>query len=521
LTIDASSAGDDWGSQVVQSDATLSGDGTAGTPLGVVWGNVTQHTDVTDAGSGAIITVVERGNLHAPTSDNQNLFNRVSDGTNTYTVASQTDILNFTATGGAAVAVNPATGQVTIDASSAGDDWGSQVAQTTPRLDGDCTAGDPLDIAQQGATAGQALKWNGSAWAPAADAEGTGTVTSIATNNGITGGPITTSGTIGLTGQALALHNLGSNGIIARTGSGTVAARTITAGTGIGVTNGDGVSGNPTITNNGVTSLTASTGISLSGSTGAVTITNSAPWTSSSGDYIQNQSASAQAGNFRISSYASTNNLAPSSRYGFASQSTAGSSGTGWDASSIYAGVYGRVAGSHSTHAGVYGATTTNLGPNAAVLGYSSHTALTPNTTWGALGYVETSDGNNWAGYFSGNVYSSGNVGINKTSPSQRLDVVGRVRFNDPSYVDSRYIEIYSSGANYIDATNDLYIRPTGGIILQPGYNNTVEQGVQIKTRGGTQYGVFDGTTSRFGMIQEFSTPGSKLSIQGNASIGG
>jgi hypothetical protein len=76
---------------------------------------------------------------------------------------------------------------------------------------------------------------------------GNGTVTSIATGNGITGGTITTSGNLGLTGQALALHNLSSNGIIVRTGSGTVAGRTIIAGTGITITNGDGVSGNPTI----------------------------------------------------------------------------------------------------------------------------------------------------------------------------------------------------------------------------------------------------------------------------------
>ncbi len=76
---------------------------------------------------------------------------------------------------------------------------------------------------------------------------GAGSVSSIATGNGITGGTITTTGTLGLTGQALALHNLSSNGIIARTGSGTVAARTITAGNGISITNGDGVSGNPTI----------------------------------------------------------------------------------------------------------------------------------------------------------------------------------------------------------------------------------------------------------------------------------
>jgi hypothetical protein len=97
-------------------------------------------------------------------------------------------------------------------------------------------------------SSGQVLKFNGTSWAPANDDAGTGTVTSIATNNGITGGTITTTGTLGLTGQALALHNLATSGIIARTGAGTVAARTITGGSGITVTNGDGVSGNPTVT---------------------------------------------------------------------------------------------------------------------------------------------------------------------------------------------------------------------------------------------------------------------------------
>jgi hypothetical protein len=106
---------------------------------------------------------------------------------------------------------------------------------------------------------------------------GTGTVTSIATNNGITGGTITSTGTVGLTGQALALHNLATNGVIARTGAGTVAARTITASTGISITNGDGVSGNPTITNTApdqTVVLTAGTGITTSGTYPNFTIAN-------------------------------------------------------------------------------------------------------------------------------------------------------------------------------------------------------------------------------------------------------
>jgi hypothetical protein len=54
--------------------------------------------------------------------------------------------------------------------------------------------------------------------------------------------------TVGLTGQALAVHNLAANGLVARTAVATMAARAIAvSGTGLSVSNGDAVAGNPTL----------------------------------------------------------------------------------------------------------------------------------------------------------------------------------------------------------------------------------------------------------------------------------
>lgn len=68
-------------------------------------------------------------------------------------------------------------------------------------------------LVQMGATTGQFLKWDGTKWIPAAAGSGNGTVTSVASGTGLTGGPITTTGTLSIAAGGVGTTQLADGGV--------------------------------------------------------------------------------------------------------------------------------------------------------------------------------------------------------------------------------------------------------------------------------------------------------------------
>lgn len=112
-------------------------------------------------------------------------------------------------------------------------------------------------------TAGQVLTFDGTNWISSdLPASGTGSVTSVAVGPGLTGGPITTTGSIGLGASLLGLHNIATLGYIQRTGSGTYAT-----------TPGSVSASNNNIVMRDGSGVSQLNGLSLTGGAGEVTLT--------------------------------------------------------------------------------------------------------------------------------------------------------------------------------------------------------------------------------------------------------
>ena len=204
---------------------------------------------------------------------------------------------------------------------------GTTASWSTP-ADGSATNEGYLGISTSGGTKIRGYNSSGTA---------TGNGVGVTASNGVvvaSGGDNTNGGdlTWQLSGQASAVHNLGSNGLIARTSSGNVSARTITAGTGISVSNGDGVSANPTISTNQSVNYGAiynssfyseswTTGtpkkitMSSTSASSGVSISSSVLTTSSAGDYEISYSLGLQHTSF-ADWYCACYNSSGSSSYG-------------------------------------------------------------------------------------------------------------------------------------------------------------------------------------------------------------
>ena len=206
-------AGDDWGAQTASTNSTISGNG-AGTPLGIAQQG---------AASGQVLKW--NGTSWVPSTD--------------------------------------------LVGAAGGDNWGTQTVVTNSTLTGGGTFASPLGLAQQGATVGQTLKWNGSAWAPANDIDNDGQTLAI------NGNIVTISNGNSITLPAAINYSAGTGinivgTVISNTGdlSNTNELQTLSiAGNQLTISNGNSVS-IPTGTN-----YSAGVGIDITGTV----ISNTAP----------------------------------------------------------------------------------------------------------------------------------------------------------------------------------------------------------------------------------------------------
>jgi hypothetical protein len=189
--------GDNWGSQAAQTNAPLTGNGTASNPLGLAPGSASGHVltwNGTNWVSQAVPSSADNwgtqvAQVNAPLTGNGTAGNPLGLAPG----AASGHVLTWNGTN-----------WVSQAAPSGADNWGTQVAQVSGPITGNGTAGNPLTF-QPGTAAGQVWQWNGSNWVLAASAAGG--ITQIVAGDGLTG--------TNLTGPTATLNVVAENGLTA------------------------------------------------------------------------------------------------------------------------------------------------------------------------------------------------------------------------------------------------------------------------------------------------------------------
>ncbi len=400
-----------------------------------------------------------------------------------------------------------------------GDNWGSQSVQTNASLSGNGTPGSPLGLAPQGASSGQVLKWNGSAWTPGTDETGGSGGPTYTAGSGISiaGNVISNTGdtdnsttneiqTLALAGNQLTISGAGGNTVSLPTGT------TYTAGAGINIAGGVISNAGDTDASNDLTNTSVANG-DVTGAFNNLQIAANAVGTNELANNAVTGAKIAQSG-------ATTGQVLQWTGATWAPATAAGGGLTlPYDQTvNIGAGMGDvfrientsaatAIAGVCNTGIGIYGGSTTDYG-----------------------GYFESNSG--IGGFFSSQsgpalVTDAGFVGIGASNPQSTLTVSSTTGFNDME------VNYYGSGGGGIiglGSANGTKAAPTAKINAQPlaainfqGYNGTGF------STGATIYALTTenwNTNNHGSRLNFFTTPNGgglgqdRMTIDQNGSIG-
>lgn len=513
FTLPTTLPGDDWGKQTVVTDSTLSGAGTVASPLQLAkraattgqvlkWNGTTWKPAADETGSGGSGATGPAGGDLSGSYPNPLIAagkvnsTKIADGS-----IKTIDMADSTVT---SVKIYPlAVTTSRIDTGAVTSDRLATAAVTASKLASRSVTSSKLD--QMGASSGQILKWNGTAWLPADE------------QTGSSGLGLPYSGTVNATFAGFSVTNTGS----------------VDHSSAI-----FGYSNSPSKLTYGVKGTSASS--NGSGVVGEASANEGL----ATGVYGITSSASGRG----VVGFAQANSGSSSGILGI-NNSSDGQAVWGRSESSTGAG-YGVVGSSLSPAGyGVFGAANNISGANFGVLGLSKSSTGTgifgtaessSGITYGIRGNVESASG--YSGYFTGGrFYVGSNVGIGVDNPGAKLEVNGQLKITGGNPGAGKILASDANGlASWVDPFSSMSLPFSGTQSSDSSlfkisntststYNSIGIYGLSASATGTGIYGKnYAPTGLTKGVMGEVTSPdgfsgyftGGRLYVNGNVGIG-